>query len=67
MNYCFFIEGESVDGDVVTEQVEFENCVDSLDALHLAENEAKQILEDVDGGNVDIFDENNNLLVSVEI
>ena len=67
MYYHFLLEGETVEGDLICEFVEFENCEDSLDAQRLAENEAVQLLKHLDGGHIDIFDEDGTFLVDIEV
>lgn len=65
--YGFSLEGENVDGDLISSYVEFENCENATDALKLAEKEAETILKDEDGGHIDIFNEDGHFMVDVEV
>lgn len=65
--YGFLLEGENIDGDLISTYYEFENCEDTTDALKLAEKEAETILKDENGGHIDIFDEDGNFMVDVEV
>lgn len=65
--YGFLLEGENIDGDLISTYIEFENCEDATDALNLAEKEAEAILKDEDGGHIDIFNEDGDFMVDVEV
>ena len=67
MTYSFILEGENIDGDILTSCVEFENVESFKDACELAELEAIHMLESEEGGHIDIFDIDGNFINDVEV
>lgn len=67
MFYHFLLEGENIDGDLITEFVEFENFENEANALRTAEKEAESILKHEGGGHIDIFNESGEFVIDVEV
>jgi len=65
--YGFAFEGENVDGDLLTDYVEFENVESFKDACELAELEATNMLKAENGGHIDIFDTDGQFINDVEV
>ena len=65
--YSFVLEGENIDGDLISECVEFENVESFNDACELAEKEAENLLKFEGGGHIDIFDIDGLFLSDVEV
>jgi hypothetical protein len=65
--YSFILEGENVDGDLLSECVEFENVESFKEACELAEKEAENLLKFENGGHIDIFDIDGVFLSDVEV
>lgn len=65
--YSFVLEGENVDGDLLDFEFEYENFENFLDACNAVENDAVSILEDENGGHIDIFDMNGKFITDVEV
>ena len=66
MFYHFFLEGENIDGDLIVEFFEVETT-NEIEALAMAKKVAIAILEDENGGHIDIFNEDGIFVVDVEI
>ena len=65
--YGFVLEGENVDGDLLSFEFEYENFENFLDACNAVENDAVNILENENGGHIDIFDMNGKFITDVEV
>ena len=65
--YSFVLEGENVDGDLLSFAFEYENFENFLDACNAVENDAISILEDENGGHIDIYDMNGKFINDVEV
>lgn len=64
----FILEGESIDGEFLQFEWGIENAEDFDDALNLVINEATKELNKVDGGHLDIFDNNTHkFIIDVEV
>lgn len=67
MVYSFILEGENIDGDILTSCIEFENVESFKDACELAELEAIHMLEAEEGGHIDIFDIDGKFINDIEV
>ena len=65
--YGFVLEGENVDGDLLSFEFEYENFENFLDACNAVENDAVNILKDENGGHIDIFDMDGKFINDVEV
>ncbi len=65
--FNLFLEGENIDGDFIATDIEFENYKNFNNAIKDAEEEATEILKNVGGGHIDIFDEDGNFITDVEV
>ena len=67
MIYSFILEGENIDGDLITIELEYNNYESFSKACDAVENDAISILEDEYGGHIDIFDIDGKFINDVEV
>ena len=66
--FWFLLEGESIDGEFLQFEWGIENAENFDDALNLVTNEAIKILNKVDGGHLDIFNnDTHEFIIDVEV
>lgn len=66
MTYFFVLEGENIDGDLIAIELEYNNYESFSKACNAVENDAISILEDENGGHIDIY-MNGKFINDVEV
>ena len=66
MFYEFMLEGETVEGDLIVESFTTE-ASSQFDAYDQSRARAIEILDELDGGHIDIFDEDGVFINDVEV
>jgi len=65
--HSFIIEGENINGDLIRYPFNIEDADSFQQALTIVEQMAINILEEEDGGHIDIFDIDGEFIKDVEV